>query len=134
MEDRYLVDIQTDSSEAAQLKGVAGVEVRKESPVQAPPVDPVAGSRFVEPVSLIAAVTISVIAKRLVETWLKSKEEGVLIDLSKDPVVISRIAGVPAGFIVKVDKDGKAETIQADYKDTENLSSLLAKVVAPAKV
>ena len=86
---------------------------------------PFGRSRFVETVAVVAVATIAVLAERLVNHYLRSREEGVQIDLRKDPPAFSAIANVPRGFLVIIDRDGKATTQQADYDKPSDLIPLL---------
>jgi hypothetical protein len=95
-----------------------------------PDMPPLADARFVELVAAVIVTSIALIAKRMVDHWLKSKEQGVQINLSKDPPVISRIAGVPMGFLVVIHRDGKVTTHQAKYECGEDLEPLLRLVLA----
>ena len=86
-------------------------------------------ANFVDPVSVIVAVAAAAIVERIVDTWLRSKQRGAMIDLSGDNPVISRIAGVPEGTLLLINRDGSREIRQFDYKHRstfmENLSSIL---------
>jgi len=90
----------------------------------------VSTAHFVEPVSLVATVTLAWLAKRLVDHWLKSKEQGVQIDLRVTPAAVSRIAGVPVGFVLVIAPDGTAKTIQATYEKPEDLLPVLQGIFA----
>jgi len=68
----------------------------------------------------------------MVDHWLKSKEQGVQIDIREKPPAISKIAGVPMGFLVIINKDGHAETHRATYEKSEDLMPLLEKVLVTA--
>lgn len=91
----------------------------------APKPDAVAEARFVEAVAVVASLGIAWLAKRLVDDWLKSREKGVQIDLRTKPPTISRVAGVPRGFVVIIDKQGKATTQKVDYEKQEDLMPIL---------
>ena len=92
---------------------------------------PLVDASFIEPVSIIAAMTIAVLAKRFVEHWLNNREQGVQINLQKRPPSISRLAGVPLGFIVVLNKDGTTTMHKADYSKSEEIMPLL-KSIFPA--
>ena len=96
------------------------------------PVAPAAGlatAHFVEPVSIVAVASIAWLAQRLVNHWLKSEEQGVQIDLRDKPPVVSRIRGVPTGFLVIINPDGTAQTQQAAYEKPSDLAPLLAELL-----
>jgi hypothetical protein len=84
---------------------------------------------FVGTVAIIAATTVSWIAGRMTHTWLKDREQGVQIDLRETPPVISRIAGVPNGFVVIVHPDGQVETQKVDYDSPDDLTALLTRII-----
>jgi hypothetical protein len=65
-------------------------------------------SGMVEPVGLVIAVTLSWLVARIVERWLREDEAGVLIDLRRSPALVSRVSRVPKGFVLVIDRDGKA--------------------------
>ena len=93
-----------------------------------------AEARFVDPVTAVAVVSIAMLATRLVDHWLRGREQGVQIDLRETPPVISRLAGIPMGFLVVIDKDGKATTQQADYADSSEVIPLLQTVFKEVSV
>ena len=86
-------------------------------------------SMFVEPVTAVVVASVAVIAKRMVDDWLQSKEQGMQIDLRKDPPVFSRISNVPRGFVVIIDKEGNAKAEQAHYKSSKDLVPILSKLI-----
>lgn len=86
-------------------------------------------ARFVEPVTLIATITLALLAERLVRHVLAKRGEGVLIDTREKPPRVSQIARVPQGFLVIVHQDGRAETVRAE--DAGPLADLLGKVLKP---
>jgi hypothetical protein len=86
-------------------------------------------AHFIEPVSLTVTLTLAWIAKRMVDHWLKDREAGVQFDLRTTPATVSRVAGVPAGFIVLIDRDGKASTRQAKYDKPEDLLPHLQEIL-----
>ena len=132
MGNPMMIEVQTSALEAGTLAALEGVEVRRTEPLPAPPSDPLAEARFVDPVSVILVVSGAVLVKRLLDGWLKERERGVMIDVRKDPVLVSRIAGVPAGWVVIIDKDGNPHPHEAAY-DNENLSDLLSSFLSAAK-
>jgi hypothetical protein len=88
-------------------------------------------SRFVDPVTLTISASLSLIAVRMVNAWLRSKERGVQIDLRKVPVEISRLESVPAGVIVVIDKSGKAKIHRQKYDKPEDLLPTLKDFLSP---
>ena len=86
---------------------------------------PLREAKFVETLAIVATVGITWIVKRIVDSWLKSHEQGVQIDLRTDPATMSVVANVPRGFVVLIDKDGKATTKQAEYEKVEDLQGWL---------
>lgn len=88
---------------------------------------------FVPPVVVvIAAATLSVLAIRMANSWLRNNEEGVMIDLRKDPPLISTVVNVPQGHILIIDKDGNHSIEQAEYDDPEDLVPFLTTVLKPS--
>ncbi|UJR82325.1 hypothetical protein [Sandaracinus amylolyticus] len=98
-----------------------------------PSPDAVTEARFVETVAVIGVVSLAWIAKRCVDTWLKDKERGVMIDLRTTPPTISRVEGVPAGFLVMVDASGKATTKKIAYDQPEQMLPMLEAALAAGK-
>jgi hypothetical protein len=96
---------------------------------QALPADPDAmEARFIEPVTLIASVTLMVLAQRLLHFALARRGAGVLLDARERPPSVSVLKGVPQGFVVIIHPDGKTETVRADEPGND-LASLLGKVL-----
>lgn len=87
-----------------------------------------AEARFVDPVTAAAVVTVAMLTTRLVDHWLRGREQGVQIDLRQKPPVISRLAGVPLGFLVVINKDGTATTHQTDYANSSEMIPLLQTI------
>lgn len=92
------------------------------------PEEPLAEARFVEPVTALVGATVLYLAKRMIDHWFKEKEQGVMMDLREVPPLISRIAGIPMGFLVIIDKNGEATTHKVDYDkgDDEALKSMMS--------
>jgi hypothetical protein len=104
-------------------------EYQLEEPV-ALPVDPAAReARFVEPVSVIAAVTVAVLVERLVNFALTKMGQGVLVDAREKPAHVSKIAGIPQGFILYIDPDGKSHDPIPAESAKGTLGDLLPKVL-----
>ena len=62
---------------------------------------PITEVLFVEPVSVLILVgAATLLAERIVRHWLRSREQGVEIDMRRQPPRISRLAGTPYGFLV----------------------------------
>src|SRR3712207_614855 len=57
-------------------------------------------ARFVDPVTLIAVVTLSILAERLLNFALARRGQGVLVDARRTPPHLSVLAGVPQGIIL----------------------------------
>jgi hypothetical protein len=104
-----------------------GYSVGEESPLQPDP-DAVE-AHFIEPVSLIATVTVAMLAWRIVNHFLVRDGRGVLIDAREKPPVVSRLEDVPAGFVVFIKEDGTSETIAAGKTDDTALTSLIELVL-----
>ncbi len=86
---------------------------------------------FLDPVSVDVAVPVDAITKRIVDTWLRSRKRGAVLDLRGDKSVISRILGVPQGTLVVINKDGTSDVRPFDYRQRiqfmASLSSILEK-------
>ncbi len=121
LSDEYMAVKAENSCQLSEAKPVSHVEGRG-----------ISTANFVDPVTIMGVVTLAWLAKRMVDHWLKSKEQGVQIDLREKPAVISRIAGVPFGFLVIINKDGSAATHRVAYDKPEDLMPLLEKIMASA--
>jgi hypothetical protein len=97
-------------------------------PITSLPGEPLEEARFVEPVTALVGATVLYLAKRMIDHWFKEKEQGVMMDLREVPPLISRIAGIPMGFLVIINKDGQATTHKVDYDkgDDEALKSMMS--------
>ncbi|MDK2832540.1 MAG: hypothetical protein PWQ75_2292 [Methanolobus sp.] len=97
-------------------------------PIRSIPEQPLEEARFVEPITAFVGATVLYLAKRMIDHWFKEKEQGVMMDLREVPPLVSRIAGIPMGFLVIIDKNGQATTHKVDYDkgDDEALKSMMA--------
>ncbi len=86
-------------------------------------------ANFTDPVSITAIVTVVYLIKSIVRFLIKDKEQGVQMDLRTIPVSISRISGVPAGFLVIIDKEGVASTQKIDYEKDENILQIVTDFI-----
>ncbi len=116
-------------AERAAAEDTDEFEVESEEASGAPGGGDLSVVGFTGTVAIIAATTISWIAGRMAHTWLKDREQGVQIDLRETPPVISRIAGVPNGFVVIVHPDGQVETQKVDYEGPDDLAALLTRII-----
>lgn len=93
------------------------------------PVDPDAmEASFIEPVTLIASLTVAVLAERLLHFALAKWGHGALVDTRDKPPNVSVLKGVPQGFVVIIHQDGKTETVRADDPGSD-LANLLGKAL-----
>ena len=118
----FRVDMTKEDLEIEQeaSKKYQELNIKNIKPITELPDTPLADAHFVEPVSMIIGTSILYLAKRLIDHWLKEKEQGVMMDMRETPPLISRIAGIPMGFLVIIDKSGQATTHKADYsKDND---------------
>ncbi|MEM7101238.1 MAG: hypothetical protein AAF541_23450 [Pseudomonadota bacterium] len=86
--------------------------------------DPAEGmveSRFVDPVTAVAVVTLSTLAIRLTNHWMKEGEYGVQIDQRTCPATVSRLAGVPFGTISVIDSEGNTTLHREEYAQVEDV-------------
>ena len=90
-----------------------------------------AEAHFIDPVSITIAVTIGVLATRIVEHFLVHDGRGTLIDARQSPPLLSRLANVPDGLVLIIKPDGSTETVAA--KDGAAVLADILKSVLPAK-
>jgi hypothetical protein len=69
---------------------------------------------FVDPVTLIAVVTLSILAERILNFALSKHGQGVMVDARDRPPRVSILAGIPHGFVLLIHPDGKTETVRHD--------------------
>ena len=94
----------------------------------AAPPDSLDRAHFVDPISAAVVVSAAALAERIITHWLRSREQGVQIDLTQDPPNVSAIANVPRGYVVVIDRGG-VETHKLDYDGQQNLSETLERVL-----
>lgn len=123
-------DVSAEETAAAASDGYEVQEIQPMDPKRLPPLTEAA---FVDPVTMVAVATIATLATRLVNHWLRGREQGVQIDLRKKTPVVSRLAGVPRGFLVVINKDGTVETHKAEYEEGADLVPLLQTLLAASK-
>ena len=115
-------DFEAEEDLAVGQPGVLFTDRRK---VTGKPKDPLTSAGFVEPISAAVTATLVWLSVRLVNHWLKSKEQGTMIDLRATPPSVSRIAGVPLGSSVIVDSNGKTSRHKAQDGKPEEILPLL---------
>ncbi len=118
--------------ELAAAEDDSGYDISSVIPIEGLPESPLVEARFVDPVTMTVTATLAVIAVRMVNHWLESRERGVQIDLQTVPATISRLEGVPAGVIVVVGKDGHAKVLREEYDKPEDLLPTLQGLLAAA--
>jgi hypothetical protein len=123
---RLRLEMTQDDLAVEQQRADKHLSVESVSPME-PSSEALEEARFIETVVVIAAVTVGLIAKRIVDDWLKNKEQGLQIDTRTVPPTISMLANVPRGFLVLIGKDGSAEVHKAEYEKGEDLAPLLAQ-------
>ncbi len=79
---------------------------------------------------MMLTISAAILANRLLHTWLADKTQGVLIDARQSPALISRLSGIPAGFMVVIGVDGKTEKYDTATTSAESLSAILQKFAA----
>lgn len=128
-DDRITVRLELPRESLQAERALAGPDYSLGDPEPLPPDPNAMDPRFVEPVTLIAAVTIAVLAERIVNFLLAKNSEGVLINMREDPPRVSNVAGIPQGFILLVHPEGRTETIQAQGAP-ETVKDLIAKTLS----
>lgn len=120
-----------DAEEEKRLARQRGSEftITKVESVSKPPVVAATEGQFIETVAIIAVASLAAIAKRMVDHWLKDKQQGVLIDIRESPPLISRIAGMPSGSLVVIDRNGQATTHHGKYESGDDLLPILRAVL-----
>lgn len=133
------LDLEREEADSPDIAGAdpESIQVRERQPYQDDS-DELGVAGFIEPITLIATVTAAWVVSRIVNHWLPSREQGVLIDLRTTPTTISTLAGVPRGFVVVVDTDSDGATRHTqhkyDYDKPEQLSPLLRQTLAVAGI
>jgi hypothetical protein len=127
----YKIRFNLPREELAVEQQAAGEEyiLGAETPLQADP-DAVE-ARFIEPITLIASITLSALALRIFNL-ISNQRRGVLVDARQNPAVVSRLEDVPAGFVVIIKSDGSTETVAAQKTDESILSGILSKILPGA--
>ena len=97
-------------------------------PKSLPPDPDAMEARFIGPVEIMAAITITVLAERLLHFALAKWGTGVLVDARDRPPTVSVLKGLPQGFIVIIHPDGTTEKVRADQPGN-NLANLLGKAL-----
>lgn len=124
---QFRIDLPRESLAEEQSAAGPDYQLGPASPI---PLDPDAvEARFIEPVSLIATVTLAMLAWRIINHILVRDGCGVLIDARKTPPLVSLLEDVPAGFVVLINADGSSETIAAGKIDDSGLTALIAKAL-----
>lgn len=102
-------------------------------PESLPPDPDAMEAGFVEPITVIAAITVAVLAERLLHFVLTKGGYGVLVDARAKPPNVSVLKGVPQGFIVIIHPDGSTENVRANDpgNDLTNLLGKALKYVVP---
>jgi hypothetical protein len=127
------IEMTRDDLEAEKLRAVDRLATDRVERLGKQSVPGLEEARFVETVAIIGTVTIAMLARRLVDDWLKNRQQGVQIDLGTATPTVSTIANVPRGFVVIVDRDGKAQPYKLEYEKDVDLEPLLSKVLGGAR-
>ena len=108
------------------MQAIKDIQIEKVEAADVRPPSPLVEPRFRHTVSLVAVAPPEVLAERVFDHWLQDAEQGIEFDLRNQPVMISRLAEVPAGFVVVVRPDGSVLCHQPESRDW--LVSLLQEV------
>lgn len=129
-EFRFVIESDRESVEGKLFEGAKEVRVERRGPPPSMHEQGLGGAHVLEPVSLSVVVTsLSVLAYRIVEHWLRRAEHGVQIDARTTPATISTIAGVPNGFVVVIGADGVPQNYNAAALNATTLTELLGGIV-----
>jgi hypothetical protein len=128
--DRYEIQFDLPRELFEVERSLAGPDYRLGEAKPLPPDAASMEARFVEPVTLIASLTLAILAERILHFALARHGQGVMVDARTKPPHVSVLAGVPQGFIVIIHPDGKIETVRAD-NPPQGLDELLGKTVKP---
>ena len=133
--ERYAFQLQLERSQliAERRRDATGLELTTEPEVVVDPCEgclPTVG--FAQAVAVVAAVSVAWIVGRIIDDWLKDREQGVQIDLRLKPPRISRVAGVPRGVLLTIQPDGKQVSQEFKYVNSNDLTALLIAAVGAA--
>lgn len=133
MSSRFAFQIES-TREFALLEQQAAAEISEyevgaPSPLQATLPPALVEARFIEPVTFTITATLSLLAVRIVNSWLKRLEGGLQIDLRTSPPTISQLMNIPAGVIVLIDRQGKPTLHRERYEKPEDLLPTLATML-----
>lgn len=129
MSERIEIRFDLPREALAAERAAAGADYILGPETSLPPDPDAAEARFIEPVTLIATVTVAMLATRIAGFLMARAGRGVLIDARKKPPSVSRLADIPAGFMVIIHPDGKTETKSADEADRSGLTGLIQTVL-----
>jgi hypothetical protein len=87
-------------------------------------------ARFVEVIAVLVVAAVATIAGRVADRWLADHSQGVLIDVRPSPPLISRVAGIPSGFLVIIDHEGNATPHQARPDNRDSIASVVRAALA----
>lgn len=85
-------------------------------------------ANFVDPVTAVVTLSVATLAFRFFEYYKKKGEHGIQIDLRTTPATVTDLMNVPNGFIVVIEKNGKARIEQAKYDKPEQINQILEKI------
>jgi len=128
MDEDHVTLVMEMPAEALAAEAEAGFVTSAPNPIPPDPDDPEA--HFIDPVSITIALTIAVLATRIVEHYLVRDGRGTLIDARQSPPLLSRLADVPEGLVLIIKPDGSTETVAA--KDGAAVLADVLKSALPA--
>ncbi len=133
--NRFVIETDRESAAGGILADAPEITIEGRGATPTTSAESLSGAHVLEPISLSIVVTsVSVLAYRLVEHWLRRMEHGVQIDARMTPAVISSLAGVPNGFVVVIEADGTTKSFSASTMGTGSLADILSKVCQASSV
>ncbi len=118
-----------DYEQYADILQKGDLDVAQPETLETPEDATLVDAKFVELVGVIAAGAIAAMAVRLFDLLVQKKENGTVIDFSKDPYEVSLVANVPYGTLVVIDQTGKSQVKKIDPNKTADIETLVTGII-----
>lgn len=118
-----------DHKQFTDILQIGDLEIGQPEYLKTPEDATLVDARFVELIAVIVAGTIAVIALRIFDLILQNKENGTIIDLSKNPPEAILVGNVPYGTLVVIDTHGETSVEKIDPNMTSEGQSLIKSII-----
>ena len=133
MDEAVTLQLDLPAEALAEEQKAAGAQYQLGDSTPLAPDPDAVEAHFIDPISIIAVVSVVYLANRILTHFLVKDGKGTLVDARTNPPTVSRLADVPEGYILLIKPDGSTQAIDAGKIEDDALADILKPILSSGK-